>query len=454
MARVKETLTNAVCQRKVGKQTKVYDNRCKGLYASIAASGGVTFMLKFYDGALGKQRTHKVGEFHPTSFTVEIARQWVANNRSKIEAGLTASPVREVGGGITFDELADAYIAHCKEEITKPVANRPGEVIVEPRLRTWEHAQSFLNRPRAFFEGRAASSLNKDDIGAILDAIKAPASSNRTRQILTAMCRFAMETTNPKTRRPYLAKSWFNDFTKRRKKEVRAQKRLKGEPIGVLWRALGNPDCPGNDHAKRALRMILCTALRPKEVLSIRRSDVIDLKGKDPRVVINPGNVKKIRYMVVPLNRLAVEIVTAAMAAHDDEWLFPGQRPGTPYLRASLSKVMTGSKEHTGIIEWLGWKGDPAKQATPHALRRTAASLLRGKGFGRSLEEISLILDHQSGDGEHKVTSGYADDFVVHDDHGDDFHEKRRELALALEKALRAVINPTPSNVTPIRRAA
>ena len=40
MARVKEALTDAICQQKVEKQTKVYDNRCKGLYASIAASGG------------------------------------------------------------------------------------------------------------------------------------------------------------------------------------------------------------------------------------------------------------------------------------------------------------------------------------------------------------------------------------------------------------------------------
>ena len=452
MARVKEALTDAICQQEVEKQTKVYDNRCKGLYASIAASGGARFMLKYYDKQLGKQRSHEVGEFHPVSFTVEIARQWVSKNRSKVEAGLlTCAPI-EVGGGITFDELAEAYIAYCREELTKPVSNRPGEVVIEPRLRTWEHTQSFLLRPREFFAGRSAASLNKDDMGAILDAIKSPSSSNRTRQNLFAMCRWAMETTNPKTRRPYLATNWFNDFTKRRKKEAGVQKRLKGEPVGEFWHALNNPECPGTAHAKRALQLILCTALRPKEVLSIRRNDVIDLHGDDPRVVIQPSAVKKIRYMVVPLNSLAVEIITAALASHDCEWLFPGQTMREPYVRASLSSLMTGSKRKPGIMEWLGWKGT-AKQITPHALRRTAASLLRAKGFGYSLEEIAFILDHQSDD-EHKTTSGYADDFSVHDDHGDDFHEKRRELETALEKALRAVIDPPPSNVTQLKQAA
>lgn len=443
MARSKNIFTDDLCQKPVKKRTNITDPRTPGLYVSISPSGHASFIHKFWDSVERKQKVVKIGTYVRGTFGVSDARAAVnaQQDRRRTTGALPTASNTAPGTGIKFPALVEAYVAHCKQPIKKKVKNRPDEFIVEPRLRTWKHTESFLAKPVTMFEGRYANSLNKDDMGAVLDSIESNSSSNRTRQNLIALSKWARHTTNPETRKPYVASNWFNDFDKPLREELGLQKRIKdADAVGLLWRALrSDENCPGSLHSRRALALILCTALRAKEVTTLTRDSVIDINGDNPRLYIHPSLVKKCRYMVVPLNRLAVEIIKEAMASHNHDALFPGQDGSSMMKAATLSKVMRGTKKHVGICVYLGWD---QHAVGPHGLRRTASSLLRAKGFGYSLSDIALILDHQSGDEEHTTTSGYAEDFTVDDDRGDDFHDKRVQLAASLEKAIRAAMSP------------
>lgn len=429
----------------VDAQTKIPDDR--GLYVSIGTSGTASFVLRYTDKRVtqAKQAYHILGSWHADLFPCSKAIADAAVWRDNIRSGIYPSKRDEAGGGITFPDLLNAYIADLQVLVKKPVQNRKSEFIVEPRLRTWKQYEYALDRAAKKFHNRFAATLNKNDMGALLDAIEANAMSNNVRDKMKALCKWANNTTNPATGKPYLEINWFTDFMKPRRKHLNRRPRLKGEPIAVLFRTLRNDaECPGSEHARRALALMMCTALRGKEVCSLKRSDVIDIDGINPRLYIHPSVVKMARYMVVPLNTFAVEIIKEAMASHEHEALFPNQ-DGQCILRPALTQTMN-EKGRRNVMDYLGWTGTP-QQVSPHALRRTAASMLRAKGFGYDLAEIALILDHQSGgdDEDHQTTSDYADDFTINDNTGDDFHGKRIELQKALEHALRSLLEPMPA---------
>src|SRR5262245_26100650 len=362
----KLTLTDTTIARLlkdgVSKQVKISGD--KGLYISIGKSGTATFWLRYTDKRIGEQAYHELGAWHAEAFNVAAAEVQASIMRQNISRDIYPSKQLQAGNGIMFPALVDIYVADCKALVNKPVKNRPSEFITEPRLRTWYHTECYLARAAAFFNDRFASALNKDDMGAIIDSITKNASSNRMRQNLIALCKWGNNNTNPETGKPYLEVNWFTDFMKPRKKELGIQKRLKGEPVAVFWRTLrSDPNCPGSEHSRRALSLMLCTGLRGKEVCSLHRNDVIDIDGKNPRVYIHPSNVKMLRYMVVPLNGLAVEIIKEAMASHNYEALFPSvdrqSVHGKAIQRATLTKLMAGDKGHQGLMDYLGWKGTP-----------------------------------------------------------------------------------------------
>ncbi len=151
-----------------------------------------------------------------------------------------------------------------------------------------------------------------------------------------------------------------------------------------------------------ALKLILLTALRPAELLSIRKRDIslaetwVDKRSGAP--VDRGGGMLRIRRtkrqeaLRVPLSPPARAIVQEAItaaglgAAGPDAPLFPNKgRPGAPMEVAVLSKALRRNLSRFDF--------DPSKPpVTPHKLRATAADLARQLDFDPAV--VSALLNH------------------------------------------------------------
>ena len=191
-----------------------------------------------------------------------------------------------------------------------------------------------------------------------------------------------------------------------------------------MWHTLDRPELPITTSIRLALKFQLITAQRKGEILGARR-DEIDL---DQRIWTIPATRSKNGMPHrVPLSPLALAVLDQAGAGQGGEWLFPSSRTGRPITDEAVNHAMLKNSNLLGT-------GD----ATPHDLRRTAASHMTSLGISRLV--VSKILNHA----EPGVTA-------VYDRHSYD-SEKRAALA-AWGARLEEIIDArrSPQNVIALR---
>jgi integrase len=186
-------------------------------------------------------------------------------------------------------------------------------------------------------------------------------------------------------------------------KERRRDRMLGADEIAAFWRALDNPKLAISSAIRLVLKLQLVTAQRKGE---------FDL---DERVwTIPAAKAKNGMPHRVPLSPLALTVLanvaSSGRAANIDteqdvpRWLFPSPRIGKPITSPAVDHAMRGNRGALGTSD-----------ATPHDLRRTAASHMTSIGISRLV--VSKILNHA----EPGVTA-------VYDRHSYDA-EKRAALA-------------------------
>ena len=191
-----------------------------------------------------------------------------------------------------------------------------------------------------------------------------------------------------------------------------------------MWHTLDRPELPITTSIRLALKFQLITAQRKGEILGARR-DEIDL---DQRIWTIPATRSKNGMPHrVPLSPLALAVLDQAGAGQEGEWLFRSSRTGRPITDEAVNHAMLKNSNLLGT-------GD----ATPHDLRRTAASHMTSLGISRLV--VSKILNHA----EPGVTA-------VYDRHSYD-SEKRAALA-AWGARLEEIIDArrSPQNVIALR---
>ena len=123
-----------------------------------------------------------------------------------------------------------------------------------------------------------------------------------------------------------------------------------------------------------AIRLLVLTGCRKNEVLTLRWADV-DLKSRELRL-----RDSKVGPRVVPLSPSAVELVAGLPRLPGNEWVFPGQKPGT----------------HLNSID-LAWRRLRIRADLPdvrlHDLRHSFAS--SALALGESLSTIQKLLGHR-----------------------------------------------------------
>jgi integrase/recombinase XerD len=151
------------------------------------------------------------------------------------------------------------------------------------------------------------------------------------------------------------------------------------EPGEVARLLAAIPRSASGDLDRAVILTILYTALRRREVLSLRLED---LAGVDP--VLLRCRVKGGRMRVAPLPEPAMDAITTAWASSGRR---AGSAPASHLLFGITSSTFYGHLRRHAVAAGL-------RPISPHVLRHTAAHLRRQAGA--SLEEVSMLLGHAS----------------------------------------------------------
>ncbi|MGX9944813.1 tyrosine-type recombinase/integrase [Bradyrhizobium denitrificans] len=361
-----------------GTRLDVYDAEVPGLILRVTDSGTKTFAYKYKIKGTDKQARVTIGPYPEVTLDAarEKARGYRAQQRNgedpRLEKMAKVAITTQVAT-LTFGEVCDEYI----------------EKYSKVQIDSWKNDVQLLRRPRDKFGRRPIESLTDDEFATFLEemAEDTPVQANRTQSKLFQVFKWAK-----KPGRKYVKVNPLEDLDHFGKEEPR-ERVLDDSEIVTLWHGLYDPDCPGDDSVKEALRLILSTMVRPGQATGALRTEIPELKGKEPLWHIPKLRVKKRRDIIVPLNDVAVGIIERQLKNEEQIVVFPSRFEEREEIqRNSLSQALTGRpKKRMGIREFL--KMD---HFTPHDLRRTAATLARRAGAPRP--DVKATLDHIEGD--------------------------------------------------------
>jgi integrase len=325
------------------------DGELPGFALRVMASGARSFVLCYTANGVGRRMT--IGGW--PAWTAAAAREHAKELRRRIDLG--EDPLMEKQArrdAMTVSELAREYLErHAAKK-------KSGKVLAE-----------YLRRDVLPAWGRwKAEDVRRRDVIELVEkkADRTPVAGNMLLGVIRAMYNWAIE------------KDLFEQNPAARVKppaEKRPRERwlTEGE-IRKVWTRLEAarmaPEC------RRALRLILITAQRPGEVLSMESTEV----DRDADTWIIPAEKSKNgKQHTVPLSSLALETIAEC---EPGRWLFPGWNATGRHLSvAGLSNAAASNQAHFGIPRW-----------TPHDLRRTAATWMVKSGVPRFI--VERVLNH------------------------------------------------------------
>jgi integrase len=290
---------------------------------------------------------------------------------------------------------------------------------------------------------RKAKEITRKNVVALLDGITergAPIAANRTLAVIRRMFGLALS-------RDIISASPCA-AVKAPSQENRRDRVLSADEIAALWLALDDPALGMSPEIRLALKFMLATAQRRGEVIG---ADWTEFDRTGDKVWTIPGSkAKNGMPHRVPLSSLSLALlneieacnkatcrkpptrqdgsIDAAGQGSGLRWLFPSRSSEGPITGQAVDHAMRRGRSVTG-----------AGDATPHDLRRTAASHMTSMGISRLV--VSKILNHA----EPGVTA-------VYDRHSYDA-EKRAALAAWGTRLLEIVgAAPEATNVVSLSR--
>ncbi|WP_244544046.1 tyrosine-type recombinase/integrase [Bosea lupini] len=377
-----------------GQRLVVRDGKVPGLTLRVSpTSKAWSFVYRVRGEA--RQRRYSIGTY--PAWSVAAARDKALALKKRVQDG--GDPVIEEKirrEALTFSKLVERFMAsHGK------------------KIRSAAEYQQLLDKdviPR--MGERRVDEITRPEVGVLLDDVakRAPVVANRVMSVISSVFSWAVS--------EGLAKENPVRGLKKRGTEAPKERHLDAEEIRALWSGL-------NETAPRyadLVRLVLLLGARPGEVAGMSREE-IDLDAAVWRI---PGErVKTKTAHVLPLVGEALAIVRR---------LSEGKKRGPLFLttkgKAPTSQDLAKAFERTRTVL--------KSPATPHDLRRTAATIMSQLEIDRLT--IAYVLNHQSTVRATVTGSTYdRHDFLV---------QKKRALE-ALDAQIAAILNNQrlPTNV-------
>ena len=383
----------------------VYDAENPGLALVITAAGRKTWRYVYTVGGRGGQRDQMTLGTYPAT-SLASARELYRGHRAKVQQGVNPAHEKKAEQQVlTLAQLAEKYFASARMKNRSDGHRRNIRQSIEREI------VPTLGKHKA-------RNITRQQLRPLILAVRdrgAPTAANRLLAYVKAMYNWAIENDHVEDNPAVKIKT---DVEERPRERV-----LSESEIRRFWHGL--TDTGMSEVTKLALRLSLATAQRKGETLKARWEH-IDLTE---RVWSIPAADTKNKRGVhrVPLSDLAIELLTQAKTFSDgSDWVFPSPaRPGRHMVETSVSRALNRALAVLGI-----------EDATPHDLRRTAATMLASSGAER--DYIKRILNHV----DSSVTGIY--DRYSYDE------EKRRYLD-RWGRRLQTIVDGASSNVVAIR---
>jgi integrase len=335
-----------------------------GFGIRVSPRGGKAWILVYHYNGLSRRWT--LGDYPQLSLA--DARIKLAEGRKLLERGIDPGEVevrsrKAERAAETIEELSAAYL----------------EKWARPRKRSAAEDERILRKDVIPAWGRRkAKDITRRDVIALLDRILgrgSPIAANRTHAVIRRMFGWALSR-DIVPASPCVA-------VRAPGKETRRDRVLSADEIAALWRALESPELGISRAIRLALKLQLVTAQRKGETVGAEWNE-FDLDGRI--WTIPAGKAKNGMPHRVPLSPLALAVLAdiaglRTSTADAPAWLFPSPRRNGPITGRAIDQAMRCNRGVLGT-------GD----ATPHDLRRTAASLMTSIGISRLV--VSKILNH------------------------------------------------------------
>lgn len=331
-----------------GKIDKISDSG--GLQLHVMPTGTKVWRLAYRFG--GKQKTLTIGKYPVVTLSdARLAREEAkAKLRSQVDpVGVEAAPE----GGDTFNEVADLWLQHLKDEGKKP------DTI---KARIWQ-----LKPLRAAIGTKRCSEVRAREILACLKTIRetAPATAVRCRIVVGQVFRYAVASDVCEADPTTALKGAMPTHKEKHHAAAKTDEEIKALLLSVQT-------YKGHVSTALALRLAPYVFLRSNEIRNIR-IEHIDLERSTIRL---PAKIMKggKREHIVPLSRQAKEIVEQAMSLTDGTGLLFSSSRGKD--RPLSENTFTGALRRMGF---------GTSDATFHGFRGTASTLLHDAFPGETL---------------------------------------------------------------------
>jgi integrase len=368
---MRKILTATACEAKPPSagRIEIADMRQVGLVLRITSKGSRTFAFRFRHPHSRKTLRATIGTYPATS--LEAARKRAGKMTAQVEAGINPIEARnlerETAHTQNFAALATRYLKEHAERHKRP---RSAE---EDRRNLALHVLPKWGR-------RDFRAIRRADVIELIESIVSAGkhvAANRVHSLISKVFNFAVDAdlldTNPAAR------------LKKRGVEHSRKRVLHDAEIATFWH--GIVLSPVSEPVGLALRLALLTGARASEIAGARKSEFTYLdKAKQAAWVIPGERTKNKRDHLVPLSRLALDTVKAALAlaGGDTEYLFPA--------RYNNGRPLDGHALTTAMARFCGeWKEPPS----PHDLRRTMNTRLAMLGVAKEIRD--RCLNHVTG---------------------------------------------------------
>jgi integrase len=379
------------------KQYEIFDRAVGGFAVRVSPSGSKAYVVTYRCN--GKKRRMTLGDV--AGLDLSEARELALATKAQAKAGVDPLDKRHGIKDSTSDLFADVADLYIQRH-----ARGTGD---KPNKKTWRQDEAMLqNHVVPVWGNRPISEVGRKDVVALLDTIQDNSgvyTANRVLAVVRKLFNWAL------LERALIEVTPILPGMARMGEKVRTRV-LNDDEIRLLWEATGAVGYPfGN-----LFRLLLLTGQRLGEVKSMRWSE---LDMDKALWTIPSDNTKSDRGdHVVPLNRLAVEIINEMHHIDGSDLLFPTS--SNPNRAVSgFSKAKTRCDDLVGLKDWR-----------LHDLRRTSATGMQGVGVPPHI--IGAVLNH-SPQSIMGVTAVYATGNMV---------EERREALDAWGDKLQSVIAP------------